>query len=118
MSSGSAPRFGVEEEFLVIDPLTRSVVPRATVLLARAKEKLGERTSGEITDLQIESKSGPCSSVIELYGQLMHGRHVLDTCAREEGVRIVASGTPVLSGAVPPPITEGPRQARGIAIFR
>ncbi|MEV8634838.1 glutamate--cysteine ligase [Streptosporangium sp. NPDC051023] len=112
------PRFGVEEEFLVVDPVTRSAVPRAEAVLRRAGERLGTRVCGEITKLQLEARTTPCRTITELYGQLAEGRAVLDAAASAEGLRIMASGTPVLGNVVPSPMTEGPRQDLGTATFR
>jgi carboxylate-amine ligase len=115
---GSGPRFGVEEEFLVVDPATRKVVPRAGEVVRRAEARLGPRISGEVTQLQVETKTAPCTSVEELLGQLAEGRAAAGAAAEAEGLRIVASATPVLGEVVPPPIVEGPRQARGMATYR
>lgn len=114
----TGPRFGVEEEFLVVDPVTRAAVPRAEAVLNRATTTLGGRVSGEITKLQLETRTLPCHSLGELLAQLIEARELLSSAAEAEGLRIVATGTPVLGQVVPPPITEGPRQDRGIATFR
>ena len=112
------PRFGVEEEFLVVDPVTRVVVPDAAIVIARAEATLGKRVGGEITKLQVEARTDPCLTVEQLYAQLAEGRRVLDEAARANGLRVVATGTPVLAEPGPPPMTEGPRQDRGLETFR
>ena len=66
----AGPRFGVEEEFLVVDPVTRSVVPRAEDLVDRAKHTLGERVSGEITKFQLETRTRPCLHAGQLLDEL------------------------------------------------
>lgn len=114
----SPPRFGVEEEFLVVDPITRDVAPRAGAIVERASAALGGRVSGEFTHLQLETRTDPCSTTAQLLDQLAQARAVVAGCAAAEGLRIVATGTPVLAGAVPPPITQGARQDRGNATFR
>jgi glutamate---cysteine ligase / carboxylate-amine ligase len=116
--TGAGPLFGVEEEFLVVDPATRTVVPQAAAVLNRAKTTLGDQVSGEITKLQLETRTLPCRSLGELLRQLIEAREGLSSAAEAEGLRIVASGTPVLGQVVPPPMTEGPRQDRGNATFR
>jgi carboxylate-amine ligase len=116
--AGAGPLFGVEEEFLVVDPVTRTVVPQAEEVLNPARAILGDRVSGEITKLQLETRTSPCHSVEELLGQLIEAREALSSAADAVGLRIMASGTPVLGQVVPPPITEGPRQDRGNATFR
>jgi carboxylate-amine ligase len=116
--AGPVPRFGVEEEFLLVDPVTRIVAPQAAAVLDRARTALGDQVSGEITKFQVETKTLPCHNAGELLGQLTEAREGLAAAAVAEGLRIVASGTPVLGATVPPPITEGARQARGTATFR
>jgi glutamate---cysteine ligase / carboxylate-amine ligase len=111
-------RFGVEEEFLVIDPATRRAVPGAAAVVRAAGEQLGARVAGEITKLQVETRTDPCVTTVDLHAQLVEARAVLAAAAEAEGLRVMASGTPVLGDVVPPPITEGPRQDRGTAAFR
>ncbi|GAA4445288.1 carboxylate-amine ligase [Phytohabitans houttuyneae] len=115
---GSVVRFGVEEEFLVVDPTSRGVVPEAAAVVDRARERLGERVAGEITKLQVECRTDPCESLDQLYAQLLEGRAELAAAAAGQGLRVVATGSPVLGRHIPPPITEGPRQDKGNATFR
>ncbi|HEY0697621.1 MAG TPA: glutamate--cysteine ligase, partial [Micromonospora sp.] len=117
-AGASVPRFGVEEEFLVVDPRTGALTPRAAAVAGRARERLGDRITGEITKWQLESRTDPCASAVELLDQLVEGRAALGAAATAEELAVVATGSPVLAGAVPPPITEGPRQDRGTATFR
>ncbi|MEV4482070.1 carboxylate-amine ligase [Micromonospora coxensis] len=112
------PRFGVEEEFLVVDPVSRCVTPAAAVVVEGASRRLGARVGGEITSLHVETRTMPVGSGEELLGQLVSAREVVDECAREHGVRVVASGTSVMPGAAAPPVTRGPRQDRGTRTFR
>lgn len=118
MSMSSGPRFGVEEEFLVVDPETRAVVPEAAAVLAAARPVLGDRVGGEITHMQVETRTEPSGTAEELYRQLAEGRALLAEAAASAGYGVVAAGTPVLGDFVPAPITEGPRQDRGNATFR
>ncbi len=111
-------RFGIEEEFFVVDPDSRAVVPSAAAVIDRATSALGDRVGGEITKLHVETRTEPCLTLEDLYSQLVSTRQALCEAARAEGVRIAASGTPVLGRFIPPPITEGPRQDRGMATFR
>ncbi|WP_329103706.1 glutamate--cysteine ligase [Micromonospora sp. NBC_01699] len=112
------PRFGVEEEFLVVDPETREAVPQAEAVLRRARPELGDLVGGEITTLQVETKTAPCDNVADLHRQLVRGRAVIGAAAAAEGLRVVASGSAVLGDVVPPPIVSGERPARGTATFR
>ncbi|MEH1099874.1 carboxylate-amine ligase [Micromonospora sp. CPCC 205561] len=114
----SGPRLGVEEEFLLVDPVSRGVVPGAGSVVGRAASRLGGRVSGEITSLHVETRTDPTWSVRGLVDQLAEARRVVAECAAVDGLRIVATGTPVLPGATAPPVTPGPRQERGTAMFR
>lgn len=109
---------GVEEEFLVVDPHSRAVVPEAAAVVARAAPRLGEQVCLEITKFQVETKTLPTASPTELLDQLGALRAGLAEAAAELGLWVVASGTPVLGEVVPPPITDDPRYAVGVANYR
>lgn len=113
-----APRFGVEEEFIVVDALTRAPVPRAAEIVSGAASALGNRLAGEITPMQVETRTAPCTSLAELLAQLTEARKIIGEAARAAGLRVVASGSATIAGPVPPPITVGPRQRQGTATFR
>ncbi|MGC4816511.1 carboxylate-amine ligase [Micromonospora sp. DT63] len=117
-SESLIPPLGVEEEFLVVDADRGEVVPEAATVVDGARPTLGARVGGEITKLQLETRTDPCQSVDDLAAQLVEGRAAVQTAARSAGLRVIASGSPVLGRAVPPPLTEGPRQDRGTATFR
>jgi glutamate---cysteine ligase / carboxylate-amine ligase len=113
-----APRFGVEEEFIVVDALTRAPAPRAAEIVRDAASALGSRLAGEITPMQVETRTAPCTSFAELLAQLTEARKIISEAARTAGLRVVASGSAAVAGPVPPPVTVGPRQSRGTATFR
>ncbi|MFC4535388.1 carboxylate-amine ligase [Sphaerisporangium dianthi] len=112
------PLMGVEEEYLVVDPETREVSPWGTHIVERAAIAMGDRVCTEITKFQVEAKTAPCAGVAELEGQLRRMRAEVAAAAGAEGLALVASGTPVLGAAVPPPITDDPRYGVGIANYR
>ena len=114
----ACPLLGVEEEYLVVDPVTRAAVPEAPAVVARAAATLGERVCAEITQFQVEAKTPPCTRASDLAGQLRRMRAVVAAAARATGLAVVASGTPVFGDVVPPPITDDPRYGTGIATYR
>lgn len=95
-----------------------AVVPEAATVIDRARPVLGTRVGGEITKLHVETRTDPCLRLADLGAQLAEGRWAVQSAARSAGLRVIASGSPVLGDVVPPPITEGPRQDRGNATFR
>lgn len=114
----ACPLMGVEEEYLVVDPVTRAVVPQAGAVVQRASATLGDLVCTEITQFQVEAKTPPCADAGVLAGHLRRMRSVVAAAARADGLAVVASGTPVLGDSVPPPITDHPRYGAGIATYR
>ncbi|MFG1751208.1 carboxylate-amine ligase [Streptosporangium sandarakinum] len=112
------PLMGVEEEYFVVDPVTRAVTPRAAEVAKRAAAVLGERASTEIIRFQVEAKTPPCADSADLAERLREMRAAMASAAAREGLAVVASGTPVLGDVVPPPIVDDPRYDLGIAAYR
>lgn len=102
----------------MVDADRGDVVPAAATVVDGARPILGDRVGGEITKLQVETRTDPCHGLDDLSAQLAEGRAAIQHAARSAGLRVIASGSPVLGSAVPPPVTEGPRQDRGTATFR
>lgn len=102
---------GVEEEFLLVDPLTRIAVPRATEVRKLADERLGERVTHELYASQIESRTRPVQQAGELREDLVQGRRVLAEAATRSDCVLVASASAVLTSK-PFRITEGARYER------
>ncbi|MEO3813016.1 glutamate--cysteine ligase [Sphaerisporangium sp. B11E5] len=112
------PLVGVEEEYLIVDPASRAVTPRAAELFERSAAELGDLVCTEITRYQLEAKTPPCTAAAELEGHLRRLRATVSASAHELGLAVVASGTPVLGDVVPPLITDHPRYGVGIATYR
>ncbi len=109
---------GVEEEYLVVDPKTRAVVPCAAPVLELATAELGECAAAEITKFQVEGKTPPCADLSELLEHLRRMRSTMGAAAARLGLGVMASGTPVLGDVVPPPINEHPRYELGVRTYR
>ena len=104
--------FGVEEEFLLVDPVTGRSVPAAAEVGKVAAEDLGGAVHTELQQTQIEFASPPCATLAELGAALSHGRNRLAAAAHGCGVWLVPSGLPPLGG--PAIVSSGDRFA-GIA---
>ncbi|MDN3353833.1 glutamate--cysteine ligase [Actinomadura sp. DC4] len=95
----------MEEEFLLVDTETRRTVPRAAAVLARAIKTSAVPETAFQTELvatQVEAATGVCSDLPGLRGQLAEARECLAKAAVAEGVRLVATGIPVLAGPTAP----------------
>ncbi|MEU8341408.1 glutamate--cysteine ligase [Spirillospora sp. NPDC048832] len=113
-----ALRFGIEEEYFVVDPVSREVVPRAAAVVRRAGAALGERASTELVAFLAEAKTSPCDDLDKLREQVRAMRAAMAAAAAAEGVRLAATGTPVLGELVPAPIAAGARYAESLAVYR
>ncbi|TMQ90871.1 YbdK family carboxylate-amine ligase [Actinomadura soli] len=111
-------RFGIEEEYFVVDPVSREVVPRAAAVVRRAEAALGERASTELVDFLAEAKTPPCDDLDKLDEQIRAMRAAMAAAAAAEGVRLAATGTPVLGELFPAPISAGARYAESRATYR
>ncbi|MER7495038.1 glutamate--cysteine ligase [Streptomyces pharetrae] len=116
---GTGPvTIGVEEEYLLVDPVSRQVSTEADKVVASAAAELGDRVTTEITRYQIEVRTDPHTSLTDLADQLRETRDAVARAAAGFGLRIISSGTPVLGQHMPTPISPGPRYAQSLARFR
>jgi len=115
--TGDIATVGVEEEFLLVDPDSRSAQPAAVAVVARAESDLGDQVCGEFTRCQIEVRSSPCTDAGELRDELARLRAAVAGAAIAEGLRLCASGTPVVAPERSP-IGEHPRYRAGVAQYR
>lgn len=100
--------FGVEEEFVLVDPVSRFTVPRAPEVHQFAAARLGEQIAREFYSTQIELNTRPAKRAEDLRKDLVDCRRALTAAAAHSGCMLVASGTAVLT-TKPFPITEGGR---------
>jgi glutamate---cysteine ligase / carboxylate-amine ligase len=112
------PTIGVEEEFFLIDPVSRLPQPVGERVVKRAADVIGEFVSGEFTQIQLEIKTPPCTDACRLRAELIRLRAAADLAAAAEGVRVCASGTVVLDDGVPPALGSHPRYRAGLAQYR
>ncbi|GAA4523407.1 MULTISPECIES: carboxylate-amine ligase [Nonomuraea] len=110
------PLIGIEEEYLVVDPYTRHVTPRAADVLAAATDVLD--VAHEITRFQVEARSAPSADLAELGAQLRAARKEVAGAARSCGLAVVASGIPVLGNVMTPPLSDDARYEQGRSLYR
>ncbi|WP_395103500.1 glutamate--cysteine ligase [Actinomadura sp. SCN-SB] len=101
--TGERLTMGVEEEFLLADPVSGTTVPAAGKLLARVGEHphQGGCYHRELLTSQVEAATGVCGSLDELRRHIRDARDALAEAAAGEGLLLLSAGTPVLPGAVP-----------------
>ena len=87
-------RFGIEEEYFLVDAETTSLargMPRSFFEAAGAE--LGEQVSGELLQSQIEVMTIPHVDAAAARAELRHLRQVIARIAAEHGLAILAAGT-------------------------
>ncbi|RKT87235.1 carboxylate-amine ligase [Saccharopolyspora antimicrobica] len=110
---------GVEEEYLLVDPVTREVVPEGQEVVAQASAGgLGDRVTTELTRYQVEARTEPHVVMDGLGEQIRSMRAAVAEAAEQRGSRAISCGAPVLVRPTPPPISEGRRYAESIEVFR
>ncbi|MCD0449159.1 glutamate--cysteine ligase [Actinocorallia sp. API 0066] len=104
---------GVEEELLLVEPDTGEPSGRAHGVMARAAvaDGFAGEFHAEMQETQVEAVTRVHTRLADLRVDVAAGRRVLAEAARQEGLALVSSGTPVVATRDPPP-TDGERFAR------
>lgn len=119
MRSDGHLTIGVEEEYLVVDPVSRAVRPCADTVASAAAKRLGEeRVGDEITRFQVEARTRPHTGLGRLADEIREMRRAVSDAAVRQDLSVVSSGSPVLGDVLPLPVTPGPRYARSVEVFR
>jgi len=95
------PTFGVEEELILVDPITGAPLMESTAVRHVAKS-LGLDLQLEITPCQIETATPVLNTSSELRHHILSSRRTAESAAREMGGRLLASGLPPMSGDIRP----------------
>ena len=89
---------GVEEEYLVLDAVTRAPVPAGDLVVRRAHQRLGDAVHTELQRAQLEVNTPVCPTLAEVRDHLVHLRREVSSAAASEGAVVAATGThPVAS---------------------
>ena len=87
-------RFGIEEEFFVIDARTKNVRARMPTKFFRAcRRQLRDQVTNELLQSQIESMTVPCRTMDDGREELRRLRRALAELAVRHGLGVVAAGT-------------------------
>ncbi|CAM5264606.1 hypothetical protein GCM10010345_88620 [Streptomyces canarius] len=109
---------GVEEEFLLVDTVSRAVRPEGPQVAVAAARELGHRVGTELTCYQVKGRSTPHTCMSEAAGELQTVQAALGRAAARRGLRIASSGSPITGLVAPVPLTPGPRYAESLSLFR
>ncbi|GJL95099.1 MAG: putative glutamate--cysteine ligase 2 [Hyphococcus sp.] len=85
---------GIEEEYLLVDPTTRDLVPEPSPdFMSECKEKLGERVTPEFLKCQVEIGTPVCADISEARHHLTALRTTIINVAEKYGMRLMAAST-------------------------
>ncbi|MER7765116.1 glutamate--cysteine ligase [Streptomyces sp. NPDC097619] len=106
---------GVEEEYLLVDPVTGRPVPGLDAVRAAARPdpvtKDGE-LQAELLQAQVEVATPVCDGLSEVGGHLLRLRHAVGSAAERSGCRAAMTGAAPLMAAAPVPVTRQERYLR------
>jgi carboxylate-amine ligase len=85
---------GIEEEYLLIDPETRSLAGRQPPgFMAACKDVLGPRVTHEFLQSQVEVGTRVCATIDEARTELLELRQAIARAAEQHGMRMIAAST-------------------------
>ncbi len=85
---------GMEEEYLLIDPETRDLVPEPSPdFMKECKDRLGERVTPEFLKCQVEIGTPVCADISEARHHLTALRSAIINAAEKHGMKLMAAST-------------------------
>lgn len=90
-------RFGVEEEFVLLDEQTLVPSAMSTETRERILSEAGAGVTPEYLTCQLESATEPCLTRADAESQLRRTRGLLGDVAADQGSIVAATGTPFIS---------------------
>jgi carboxylate-amine ligase len=85
---------GIEEEYLLVDPVTRDLVHEAPAgLLEDCQRELGESVAPEFLQCQVEVGTPVCASMAQARDELARLRRTVARVAQAHGARLMAAST-------------------------
>ncbi len=100
---------GIEEEFQIVDPVTRELKSHVSEILEEGKLLLGEKIKPEMIQSMIEVGTGVCANIQEAREDLSKLRCIISGLAQKKGMAIVAASTHPFSKWSEQKIYEGDR---------
>lgn len=84
---------GIEEEFQIVDPVTRDLRSSVTEILDTGQHVLGDQLKKEMFQAMVEVGTTICEDVEEARGEVIRLRQTVGGLAESAGCRLAASGT-------------------------
>ncbi|HEX8089212.1 MAG TPA: glutamate-cysteine ligase family protein, partial [Blastocatellia bacterium] len=84
---------GVEEEYQIINPITRELRARAQRILPEARQAVGEEAQPELFLSQIEIATPICRTLADVRAEIVRLRREVIAAAERDNSRIAAAGT-------------------------
>ncbi len=100
---------GIEEEYQVIDPVTRELISHDQKIVVEAGKHLNEQVKAEMHQAVVEVGSNICYNIAEARAEIIHLRKSISDIAIDLGFRIGAAGTHPFSAWQKQLITPNPR---------
>jgi glutamate---cysteine ligase / carboxylate-amine ligase len=101
--------FGIEEEYHLVDLVTRDLTAAPPGFMEACKARLGDRVSPEFLATQIEIGTPVCRSFREARSEIVRLRSVIGEIARRYGMAPIAAGTHPFADTVGLPTTDKER---------
>jgi carboxylate-amine ligase len=100
---------GIEEEFQIVDPVTRELRSHVAEILDEGRMLLGEQIKPEMIQSQIEVGTGVCRNIAEARADITRLRGIIASLAEKNGLKIVAASTHPISRWQEQQIFDDPR---------
>lgn len=100
---------GIEEEYQVIDPVSRELVSHDQKIVKEAGKHLNEQVKAEMHQAVVEVGTNICHNITEARAEITHLRKSISEIAIDLGYRIGAAGTHPFSAWQKQLITPNPR---------
>ncbi|MCS6804427.1 MAG: carboxylate-amine ligase [Acidobacteriota bacterium] len=84
---------GIEEEYQIVDPVTRDLRSHVYSILEEGKRILGEQVKPEMHQSMVEIGTGICANIKEARADLFRLRKTMAELAARQGLKIVAAST-------------------------
>ena len=100
---------GIEEEYQVIDPVTRELISHDQKIVVEAGKHLNEQVKAEMHQAVVEVGTNICTDITDAKEQITHLRKSISGIANDLGFKIGAAGTHPFSKWENQHITPNPR---------